>query len=120
MVKELNADEESFSPYGQILASAKASLGARTCISFSHVCRLDNSVVHNLTKHARHVKGFSVNRGCSPHTYSLLFFFFKKKTKKQKTKNKKKTLDLDTIMFFYRQEQVLLPSALFSAHPFVI
>ena len=35
-------------------------LVAGSCVSFSHVRRSGNNVAHNLTKHARHVRGFSV------------------------------------------------------------
>uniref|UniRef100_UPI0039818262 hypothetical protein n=1 Tax=Salmonella sp. s36468 TaxID=3159641 RepID=UPI0039818262 len=42
-----------------ILAAAKTSTDV-SCISFSHIRRLDNSVAHNLAKHARHVAGLKV------------------------------------------------------------
>ena len=58
VIKTLNSEEDSLSPFGYILASAKATTNANCCISFSHILRLGNSVAHNLAKHARHVRGF--------------------------------------------------------------
>ena len=42
MIKTLNSDEDSLSPFGHMLASAKSTIVANNCISFSHVCRLGN------------------------------------------------------------------------------
>lgn len=60
MIKTLNSEEDSLSLFNYILASAKATTDANCCISFSHILRLGNSVVYNIAKHARYVKGFSV------------------------------------------------------------
>ena len=43
-------------------------LVAGSCVSFSHVRCSGNNVAHNLTKHARHVRGFSVwTENAPPH-----------------------------------------------------
>ena len=60
MIKCLRSDDDSFSPFGHILAAAKATTETNCCISFPHIRRLGNSVAHNLAKHARHVRGSSV------------------------------------------------------------
>ena len=102
VIKELNADEESFSPYGQILASAKASLGARTCISFSHVCSLDNSVTHNL---AKHVRSFQCKWRMFLHTYSLFSLPIQADfilMKKCSLSSKKKMIQIQSCFFIDR------------------
>ena len=60
VIKALKSDEDSLSPSGHIIASAKATTEANSCISFSHTCRLGNFVAHNLVKRVRHVRGFLV------------------------------------------------------------
>ena len=60
VIKCLRSDDDSFSPFGHILAAAKATTKTSCCISFSHIRRLSNSVTHNLAKHARYVRDFSV------------------------------------------------------------
>ena len=60
VIKSLRSNDDSFSPFGHILAAAKATTETNCCISFSHIRRLGNSVAHNLAKHARHVRGSSV------------------------------------------------------------
>ena len=59
VIKALKCNEDSLSPFGHILALAKATTDVN-CISFSHPRRLGNSATHNLVKHARHVAGFTV------------------------------------------------------------
>ena len=59
VINTLSSNEDSLSPFGHILNLAKA-MTESSCISFSHVRRLGNSVAYNLTKHARHVNGYSV------------------------------------------------------------
>ena len=72
MKKTLNSEEMSLSTYGHILGSAKSMLVASNCVSFSHVRRSGNSVAHNLSKHARHVRGFSVwTENVPPHLNSV-------------------------------------------------
>ena len=72
MIKILSDEEESFSPFGHILASAK-HLTDTGRISCSHVRRISNSVAHNLTKHARHVSGYKVwIEDVPPHLFSVL------------------------------------------------
>ena len=74
VIKTLNCEEDSLSPFGYILALAKATTEANCCISFSHIRRLGNSVTHNLTTHTRHVRGFLVwMKDISPYLYSVLF-----------------------------------------------
>ena len=73
VIKCLRSDDDSFSPFGHILAVAKATIETSCCISFSHIRRLGNSVAHNLTKHARHVRGFSVwMEDVPPHFQAIL------------------------------------------------
>lgn len=53
---------------------AKSTIDANDNISYSHVRRLGNSVTHNLTKHARHLKVFSIwMEDVPPHLFSILF-----------------------------------------------
>lgn len=70
MINTLSSKEDSLSPFGHILDSAKAMIESN-CISFSHVCRLSNSVIYNLTKHARHVNDYSVWMEDIPYTFFL-------------------------------------------------
>ena len=73
VIKDLISTDVSFSPCGHILTSAKAITEPSSCASFFHVLRLGNSVAHNLTKYARHVRGFLVwMEDVSPHLQSLL------------------------------------------------
>lgn len=60
IIKALQSDEESLSPYGHIISSAKSMVIARSSIKYLHVGGTGNRVAHNLAKHAKHVKGFSV------------------------------------------------------------
>ena len=72
IIKALKNENDSLAPFGHILAAAK-TLTDVSCISFSHVCRLGNSVAHNLAKHARHVAGLKVwMDNVPPHLYSVL------------------------------------------------
>ena len=48
VIRCLRSDDDSFSPYGHILAVAKATTETSCCISFSHIRRLGNSVAHIL------------------------------------------------------------------------
>ena len=59
IIKSLKSEEASLSAFGHILSSAK-SMMADGNIRFSHVGRMGNMVAHNLTQHARHVRGFSI------------------------------------------------------------
>ena len=73
MIKCLRSDDNSFSPFGHILAAAKATTETNCCISFSHIRKLGNSVAHNLAKHARHVRDFSVwMEDVPPHLQAIL------------------------------------------------
>ena len=60
IIKALHSDDESLSPYGHILSSAKSMVVAGSSIRYSHVGRTGNIVAHNLAKHARHVRDFLV------------------------------------------------------------
>ena len=74
VINTLNSAEESLSPFGHILTSAKPIAEAICCISFSHIRRPGNSVTYNLTKHAKHVRGFLVwMEDVLPHLNSVLF-----------------------------------------------
>ena len=73
VIKCLRSDDDSFSLFGHILAAAKATTETSCCISFSHICRLGSFVAHNLAKHARHVRGFSVwMDDVPPHLEAIL------------------------------------------------
>ncbi|KAL0014626.1 hypothetical protein SO802_001695 [Lithocarpus litseifolius] len=73
VIKCLISDDDSFSSFGHILVAAKATTETSCCISFSHIRRLGNSVAHNLAKHARHVRGFSVwMEDIPPHLQAIL------------------------------------------------
>ena len=73
VIKCLRSDDDSFSPFGHILAAAKATTKTSCCISFSHIRRLSNSVAHNLAKHARYVRDFSVwMEDVPPHLQAIL------------------------------------------------
>ena len=68
VINTLNSEEMSLSTYGHILSLAKSMLVVGSCVSFSHVCHSRNNVVHNLAKHARHVRSFSVwTENAPPH-----------------------------------------------------
>ena len=72
IIKALKNEEYSLAPFGHILAATKTSIDV-SCISFSHIRRLGNSVAHSLAKHARHVVGLKVwMKDVPPHLYSVL------------------------------------------------
>lgn len=56
----LKDDSTSLASFGLLFRDAQSLAGLFNCISFLHVDRNGNSVIHNLAKHARHVIGFSV------------------------------------------------------------
>ena len=74
VINSLISDANSFSPFDHILSSAKSTLNAYNCISFSHVCRLGNKVAHNLAKHARHVRDLLVWMKDVPSHLNSIFF----------------------------------------------
>ena len=74
IIKALQFDDESLSPYGHILSSAKSMVVAGSSIMYSHVGRSGNNVTHNLAKHARHVRGFSVWTEDVPSHLSHILF----------------------------------------------
>ena len=74
VIKALKLDEVSLSSFDHLIALAKSTMLACSCISFSHVHRAGNSVAHNLVKHVRHVRVFSVwMEDVLPHLFSVLF-----------------------------------------------
>ena len=73
MIKTLDSEGESFSPYGHILTATK-NLTDTTRILFSHVGRVGNFVALNLAKHARHVSGYLAwMENALPHFHAVLF-----------------------------------------------
>ena len=96
VIKTLISNDDSFSPFGNILVATKATVETNYCISFSHVRRFGNFIAHNLAKYARHVRGFLVwMEDVPPHLQCVLFsrswliflnefMMFKKKKKKKK------------------------------------
>ena len=74
IIKALQSDDESLSPYGHILSSAKSMVVAGSNMTYLHVGRTGNNVAHNLAKHARHVRGFSMwMEDVPPHLSHVLF-----------------------------------------------
>ena len=59
-INTFKSDEESLSSFGHIISLTKSTLVTNSCISFSHVRRIGNKVVHNLARYARHVRGLLV------------------------------------------------------------
>lgn len=55
------SEDESLASFGNWLCYYKAYyIDAFSFISFSSICRLGNSVVYNLAKHARYASGYSI------------------------------------------------------------
>ena len=74
VINTLRSTKASLTTYGHLLKSAKSTLVTSKCIAFTHIHRIGNRVVHNLAKHARHVRGFSVwVEDIPPHLYDVLF-----------------------------------------------
>lgn len=71
IIKALQSDEESLSPYGHIISSAKSMVIAGSSIKYLHVGGTGNRVAHNL---AKHVKGFSVWTEYVPPPISHVLF----------------------------------------------
>ena len=72
-IKALRNNKESFASYGHLLSSAKSSIDAFSDISYSHICRLRNSITYNLARHAKHVSALYVwMKDVSPHLYIVL------------------------------------------------
>ena len=72
VIKTLNSEGESFSPFGHILTAAK-NLTNTTRISFSHVHSVGNFVAHNLVKHTRYANGYLVwMEDVPPHIHYVL------------------------------------------------
>ena len=72
VIKILNSEEESFSPFDHILASAKY-LTDTSRISCSHVHRIGNFVAYNL---AKYVSGYKVwMKDVPPHLFSVLLAY---------------------------------------------
>lgn len=72
VINTLSCNEDSFSPFGHILASAKA-LTELSCISFFHIRQFGNFIAHNLIKQNKHVSGCSVRREMFLHTFILYY-----------------------------------------------
>lgn len=71
VIKTLCSKERSLSLFGHILELVKAMTKANY-ISFSHVQWIGNAVAHNLTKHTRHVSGYTIwMENVPPHFYSI-------------------------------------------------
>ena len=74
VIKAMQSNDESLSPYGHILSLAKSMVVTGSSITYSHVGRTGNTVAHNLAKHARHVRGFSVwTEDVPPHLSHVIF-----------------------------------------------
>ena len=59
--------------YGHLIDEAKELAKDFTYIEFSHVLRQQNSVAHNLARHARHVSEYSVwMKDVHPHLFSII------------------------------------------------
>ena len=74
VINTFQSTKVSLSTFGHLLESVKSILVTSKCIVFSHIHRTGNRVVHNLAKHARHVRGLSVwVEDIPPHQYDVLF-----------------------------------------------
>ena len=60
VMSALRDPSPSLASFGLLVQDAQWLARSFTCISFQHVGRVGNTVAHNLTRHARHVTGFSV------------------------------------------------------------
>ena len=60
VINSLKSEDESLASFDHLLDFVQPTIDAFSSISFSHTCRLDNYVVHNLAQHARHVSGLLV------------------------------------------------------------
>ena len=60
VINALNENLQSFVSFGLLIQDVKNIANYFHCISFPHVHRDGNCVAYHLTKHARHVTGFSV------------------------------------------------------------
>lgn len=58
VIEALQSDKESFASFGHLIVDVKSK--AFNAVIFSHTRRQGNSVAHNLTCHAKHVRGFLV------------------------------------------------------------
>ena len=74
VIKSMQFDDESLSPYGHILSSEKSMVITGSSIKYSHVGRTGNTVAHNLAKHVRHVRGFLMwTEDAPPHFAHVIF-----------------------------------------------
>ena len=74
VINTLRSTEPSLTTYGHLLESTKSTLVTSKCIAFTHIRRIGIRVAHNLTKHARHVRGVSVwVEDIPPHLPDPLF-----------------------------------------------
>ena len=60
VINSLKSEDESLASFDHLLDFVQPTIDAFSSISFSHTCRLDNYVAHNLAQHARHVSGLLV------------------------------------------------------------
>ena len=74
VINSLRSKEASFSSFGHLLESPKSMLVSSNCITFSHVYRSGNKIVHNLARHARNVRDLSMwAEDVPPHLADVLF-----------------------------------------------
>ena len=59
-MKSLMEDSLSIASSGLLIQDVEVIVESFQCIMFSHVRREGNKVAHNLTRHLRHVIGFSI------------------------------------------------------------
>ena len=71
VINTLSSAKDSLSSFGHIIFLAKSTLDTNICISFSHVFRIGNKTIHNLTRHVRHIRGLSVWLENAPPTFTL-------------------------------------------------
>ena len=73
VINTFKSEEEFLAPFKYLLASMQPTITAFRSISFSHTHRIGNIVTHNLTKHAKYVKGLSMWIDDVPsHLYNVL------------------------------------------------
>ena len=60
VIKALQDNSPSLTPFGLLIRDAQEAANFFTCISYAHVGRNGNFVAHNLARYARHITGFFV------------------------------------------------------------